>query len=141
MLCPRTDGDDVDGIDGEGAADFMADFKLVFKADPGVFKADFGSGVVSGGDFPIFRADFNSPGATEGLRADLGFFLFISEVDFKTDFGATIKVVFILGVRARDGGGGVPKEITLPGVLGMLFGGAVLEEVVSVCILSSDSLG
>ena len=135
MLCPRTDGDDVDGIDGEGAAGFMADFKLVFKADPGVFKADFGSGFVSGGDFPIFRADFNSPGAT-------GFFLFISGVDFKTDFGATVKVVFILGVRARDGGGGgVPKEITLPGVFGMLFGGAVLEEVVSVCILSSDSLG
>ena len=133
----------MDGIDGEGAADFMADFKLVFKADPGVFKADFGSGVVSGGDFPIFRADFNSPGATEGLRADLGFFLFISGVDFKTDFGATVKVVFILGVRARDdgGGGGVPKEITLPGVFGMLFGGAALEEVVSVCILSTDSLG
>ena len=132
----------MDGIDGELAADFMADFKLVFKADPGVFKADFGSGVVSGGDFPIFRADFNSPGATEGLRADLGFFLFISGVDFKADFGATVKVVFILGVRARDdGGGGVPKEITLPGVFGMLFGRAALEEIVSVCILSSDSLG
>ena len=132
----------MDVIDGEGAADFMADFKLVFKADPGVFKADFGSGVVSGGDFPIFRADFNSPGATEGLRADLGFFLFISGVDFKTDFGATVRVEFILGVSARDGGGGgVPKEITLPGVFGMLFGGAVLEEVVSVCIFSTDSIG
>ena len=46
---------------GPGPADFMADFNSVLSADLGVFSTDFGSGVVSGMDLPIFRADFSSP--------------------------------------------------------------------------------
>ena len=49
------------GVVVEGPADFRADFNSVLSADLGVFSTDFGSGVVSGVDLPIFRADFSSP--------------------------------------------------------------------------------
>ena len=42
-------------------ADFMADFNSVFRADLGVFNTDLGSGINSGVDLTIFKADFSSP--------------------------------------------------------------------------------
>ena len=77
----------------------MADFNSVFRADLGVFNTDFGSGIVSGVDLTILRADFSSPWTTGGFRADFGLALkFDSGVAFRTDLGTTVNVLFFLGV-------------------------------------------
>ena len=109
----------------EAPADFMADFNSVFRADLGVFSTDFGSGVVSGVDLTIFKADFSSPWTTGGFRADLGLALkFDSGVAFRTDLGTTVNVLFFLGVQARDG---VPRDNTAVEVDVLDIGVGVLE--------------